>query len=74
MGCGVALTGGGAEQISQGQSTLGQGILAHSQVMTFSEQISQDILAHSPVSRYIRTFLLIRLSRYIRTYLLFNKF
>lgn len=48
MGCGVALTGGGAEQISQGQSTLGQGILAHSQVMTFSEQISQDILAHSP--------------------------
>ena len=43
-------------------------------VMTFSEQISQDILAHSPVSRYIRTFLLIRLSRYIRTYLLFHKF
>ena len=45
MGCGVALTGGGAEQISQGQSTLGQGILAHSQVMTFSEQIY--VLGHT---------------------------
>ena len=34
MGCGVALTGGGVEEISQEQSTLGQGILAHSKVLT----------------------------------------
>ena len=44
MGCGVALTGGGVEEISQEQSTLGQPayLLVHLQVITFPELTYQE--------------------------------
>ena len=58
MGCGVALTGGGAGQISQEQGALTSGsILVHSQATTFS-------LARCTLDRKVQVAYFFQLSQY----------